>query len=159
MPKLTPFLWFNKEAGQAARFYTSIFKRSEILEVSPMSASFILEGQRFHAFNGGPQFRFNPAISMFVDCKDQAEVDAIWSKLLKGGKPGRCGWLTDKFGLSWQIIPKALAKAFGGSDRAGAARAREAMRGMVKLDVAALEAAYRGTPFPDARSAPARARA
>ncbi len=158
MPKVTPFLWFNKEAGQAARFYTSIFKRSRILHESPMSVSFVLDGQHFHALNGGPHFKFTPAISLFVDCKDQAEVDALWGKLLKGGgKPSQCGWLTDKYGLSWQIIPKALGKAFGGSDRAGAARAREAMMWMVKIDVKAIEAAYRGTPAPKARQAKRRA--
>jgi predicted 3-demethylubiquinone-9 3-methyltransferase (glyoxalase superfamily) len=159
MPKITPFLWFNKDAAQAARFYTSIFKHSKILSVSPMSVSFVLEGQHFHAFNGGPHFTFTPAISLFVDCKDQAEVDALWNKLVKGGKPSRCGWLTDKYGLSWQIIPKALGKAFGGSDRAGAARAREAMMGMIKIDVKAIEAAYRGTPAPKARPAKRRTRA
>ena len=124
-----------------------------------MSASFVIEGQRFHAFNGGPHYKLTPAISLFVDCKDQAEVDELWTKLLKGGgKPSRCGWLTDKYGLSWQITPKALGKAFGGSDRAGAARAHEAMMGMVKIDVKAIEAAYRGEPAPKNRKSKRSAR-
>jgi predicted 3-demethylubiquinone-9 3-methyltransferase (glyoxalase superfamily) len=109
-----------------------------------MSVTFELSGQPFMALNGGPAFKFSEALSLFVNCKDQREVDYFWRKLGEGGQPGRCGWLKDRWGLSWQIIPRALGECLGGSDRAGAARAMEAMLGMGKLDVKALKAAYRG---------------
>ncbi len=143
--RVTPFLWFDGTAEDAARYYVSVFKKgSKVTNVSPMSVTFELEGQRFLALNGGPTFKFNEAVSFFVDCKDQREVDFFWKKLSDGGKPGRCGWLKDRWGLSWQIIPRALGECLGGSDRAGAQRAMEAMLRMGKLDVKALRAAYKG---------------
>jgi len=142
--RITPFLWYNGDALKAAKFYCGIFRKSRIRSASPMSVIFELDGQAFYALNGGPHFKFTPAISFFVTCKDQREVDYYWSRLLKGGKPSRCGWLTDRFGLSWQIIPKALGECLDGRDRLGAKRTMEAMMHMVKLDVAKLKAAYRG---------------
>jgi predicted 3-demethylubiquinone-9 3-methyltransferase (glyoxalase superfamily) len=153
MQKITPFLWFDGRAEEAMNFYVSIFRNSKIGEVrrwsgggpmpagSVMSASFELDGQPFHALNGGPQYQFTPAISMFVSCESQAEVDELWDKLVEGGKPSRCGWLIDKFGLSWQIIPTALGKALSNPDSAKAGRAMQAMMQMTKIDVAALETA------------------
>jgi len=142
--RITPFLWFENQAETAARFYCSIFENSKIESSSGMSVTFELDGQRFHALNGGPHYQFTPAVSFFVSCKDQAEVDYYWDKLLKGGQPSRCGWLIDQFGLSWQIVPDALGECLGGSDKAGAQRAMAAMMQMVKLDVAQLKAAYEG---------------
>jgi predicted 3-demethylubiquinone-9 3-methyltransferase (glyoxalase superfamily) len=153
MHKITPFLWFDGQAEEAMNFYVSIFKNSKVGKVSRwgeggpgpkgtvMSASFELDGQPFHALNGGPHYKFTPAISMFVSCETQAEVDELWDKLCAGGAPNRCGWLTDKFGLSWQIIPTALGAALGNPDPAKAARAMQAMMQMVKIDIAALERA------------------
>ncbi len=143
--RITPFLWFDGAAEEAARYYVSVFKKgSKVLSASPMSVTFELEGQRFHALNGGPMFKFNEAISLFVDCKDQREVDYFYKKLCDGGEPGRCGWLKDRWGLSWQIIPKALGECLNGKDRAGSQRAMEAMLKMGKLDVKTLKVAYRG---------------
>jgi predicted 3-demethylubiquinone-9 3-methyltransferase (glyoxalase superfamily) len=142
--RITPFLWFDGQAEEAAKFYCSIFKSSKIISRTPMSVIFELDGQRFHALNGGPQYKFTPAISFFVSCEDQAEVDYHWDRLLQGGQPSRCGWLVDKFGLSWQVVPDALGECLGGPDREGARRAMEAMMQMVKLDVKKLKDAYRG---------------
>ena len=142
--RITPFLWYDGQALEAAKFYCRIFDRSKIHSSSPMSVTFELDGQVFHALNGGPNYKFTPAISFFVSCRDQKEVDYYWNRLLKGGKPSRCGWLEDRYGLSWQIVPQALGKCLNGKDRIGARRAMEAMMHMVKLDVARLEAAYRG---------------
>ncbi|HRB81356.1 MAG TPA: VOC family protein [Nitrospira sp.] len=108
MPKITPFLWFDGKAEEAASFYTSIFKNSKIENVSAVSATFYLDGQEFIALNGGPQFTFTEAISFFVNCETQAEVDELWEKLSAGGTKQRCGWLKDKFGVSWQVIPSVL---------------------------------------------------
>ena len=145
MQKITTFLWYNTEAEEAARFYVSIFKNSRILSVNPMTVTFQLEGQTFYALNGGPQFKFTPAISLFVDCADQAEVDQLWTKLLAGGgREDQCGWLQDKYGLSWQIIPKALGSMLSDQDRTKADRALQAMLKMKKIEVAKLEAAYAG---------------
>jgi predicted 3-demethylubiquinone-9 3-methyltransferase (glyoxalase superfamily) len=154
MHKITPFLWFNDQAEEAMSFYVSIFKNSNVGSVSHygdagpgpkgkvMSATFTLEGQEFMALNGGPRYSFTPAISLFVSCETQAEVDELWEKLTAdGGKPGRCGWLEDKFGLSWQIIPTVLGKLLGGPDRARAQRVMQAMLKMDKLDIAKLQAA------------------
>ena len=147
MQKITPFLWFNDQAEEAARFYTSIFKKSKIVEISRygdagpgpkgsvMLVSFQLEGQDFIALNGGPQYTFNPAISLFVDCKDQTEVDTLWKKLCRGGEPVACGWLRDKYGISWQIIPSALLKMLRDKNLAKSARVMKAMMQMVKIDV------------------------
>jgi len=142
--RITPFLWHDGTALAAAKFYCRIFKHSKIRSASPMSVTFELDGQVFHALNGGPNYKFTPAVSFFVHCEDQKEVDYYWSRLIRGGKASRCGWLDDKFGMSWQIVPKALGKCLNGKDRAGARRALEAMMHMVKLDVRKLEAAYRG---------------
>src|SRR4051812_38218199 len=153
MQKITPFLWFDHEAEEAMNFYVSIFKNSKVGRVSRcgdagpgpkgsvMSASFELEGMQFHALNGGPVFKFTPAISLFVDCQTQAEVDELWAKLSAGGEKSRCGWLKDKFGLSWQIIPTALGKALSNPDPQKARKAMEAMMQMTKIDIAALERA------------------
>jgi predicted 3-demethylubiquinone-9 3-methyltransferase (glyoxalase superfamily) len=150
MNKITPFLWFNTEAEEAMNFYCSIFKNSKagtVRRAGPggpvMSVTFTLEGQEFLGLNGGPHYQFTPAISMYVDCKDQSEVDELWNKLLSGGgKEDRCGWLKDKFGLSWQIIPKALPELMGDKDPAKAKRVVDAMMKMQKIDVAALKKAY-----------------
>jgi predicted 3-demethylubiquinone-9 3-methyltransferase (glyoxalase superfamily) len=155
-PKITPFLWFDNQAGEAAKFYTSIFKNAKILGThyypegcpapkgSVMSVSFELEGQKFIALNGGPHFKFTPAISFFVNCKDQKEVDYLWKKLVAGGAPQQCGWLTDKFGLCWQIVPTVLGDMLQDEDDEKAARVTQAMMQMIKLDIKALEAAYAG---------------
>ena len=144
MNKITPFLWFDGQAEEAARFYTSIFKDSRIDSLSPMSATFHLDGQKFIALNGGPQFTFTEAISFFVDCRTQDEVDELWEKLSAGGEPGRCGWLKDKFGLSWQIIPSVLGDMLQDEDEAKSQRVMQAMLQMDKLDINALTQAYEG---------------
>ncbi|MGH9700510.1 MAG: VOC family protein [Candidatus Acidiferrales bacterium] len=154
MEKITPFLWFDGRAEEAAKFYTSIFKNSKLGTVtrygpggpmpagSVMSAEFQIEGRDYVAFNGGPQFPFTPAISFFVDCATQEEVDALWGKLLEGGQKNRCGWLQDKFGLSWQIIPSALIKLMSDPDPQKSGRVMKAMLQMEKIDVKALQRAY-----------------
>lgn len=157
MHKIHPFLWFETQAEEAMTFYTSVFKNSKIGNVTrypeggPMpagtviTAEFELEGMRFTALNGGPHHKFTDAISLFVDCRDQAEVDYYWDKLTAdGGKPIQCGWLVDKYGISWQIIPEALPRLLGGSDAARSGRVMQAMMQMVKIDVARLEEAARG---------------
>ena len=148
MQKITPFLWFNDNAEEAMNFYVSIFKNSKILNVSRygeggpapagmvMTASFQLEGQEYMVLNGGPHFKFTEAISLFVSCENQEEVDDLWTKLTAdGGEESQCGWLKDKFGLSWQIIPKALGEALGNPDPAKAQRAMQAMLQMKKIDI------------------------
>jgi len=156
MQKITPFLWFDGQAEEAMNFYTSIFKNSKIGNVSRygeagpgakgsvMVASFELNGLEFTALNGGPQFKFTEAISLYVDCDSQEEVDYFWSKLSEGGTIQQCGWLKDKFGVSWQIIPSALPKLLGDPDRAKASRVMQAMLQMKKIDVAKLQQAYDG---------------
>jgi len=140
--KITPFLWFDHQAEEAARFYCTIFARSAITSATPMSVTFTLDGQDFMALNGGPHFTFTPAISMFVTCEDQAEVDRLWEQLLAGGgKPSQCGWLVDRFGLSWQVIPKRLMELLGHADAGTRERATQAMLKMAKIDVAALDRA------------------
>lgn len=142
--RITPFLWFDGEAEEAARYYVSVFRKdSKVTSASPMSVTFTLEGQPFIALNGGPLYRFNEAVSFLVDCRDQKEVDYYWKALGKGGQPGRCGWLKDRWGLSWQVVPRALGECLGGPDKAGAQRAMAAMLKMGKLDVKKLERAYR----------------
>lgn len=155
--KITPFLWFDDRAEEAATFYVSIFPDSEIVNVlrygpagpgaegSAMTVSFTLEGQAFTALNGGPLFAFTEAISFVVDCETQEEVDYYWERLCEGGEESMCGWLKDRYGLSWQIVPRALYEYVGGPDPAGSQRATEAMLGMKKLDVAALRRAYEGS--------------
>ena len=142
MQKITPFLWYDNQAEEAAKFYTSIFKNSKILSVSPMMVTFELEGQKFMALNGGPQFKFTEAVSLFVDCKTQQEVDELWEKLSEGGEKGRCGWLTDKFGLSWQIIPSALGEMMNDDDDEKSGRVMKAMLQMNKIDIGGLRKAY-----------------
>lgn len=156
MQKIVPFLWFDDKAEEAANFYVSIFKNSKIVSVtrygaagpgpkgSVMSVTFELEGQPFYALNGGPQFKFTPAISLFVNCETQQEVDELWKKLTAGGREDQCGWLQDKYGLSWQIVPTALGKMLGDKDAAKANRAMQAMLQMKKIDINRLQAAYDG---------------
>jgi predicted 3-demethylubiquinone-9 3-methyltransferase (glyoxalase superfamily) len=146
MQKITTFLWFNDNAEAAMNLYVSIFKNSKILQVNRypeggvMTATFQLEGQEFMALNGGPHFTFNEAISLFVSCETQAEVDELWAKLTAdGGEESQCGWLKDKFGLSWQIIPTALGELLGDPDPAKAQRAMQAMLQMKKIDIQALK--------------------
>lgn len=145
MRKITPFLWFDNNAQEAMNFYVSIFKNSKVISSDPMSVRFELEGQEFFGLNGGPVFHFNEAISLYVDCADQKEVDELWAKLLAGGgRESQCGWLADKFGLSWQIIPRALSDYLSDPDRDKAGRVMQAMMGMVKIDVDGLKRAYEG---------------
>lgn len=147
MQKIVPFLWFNGNAEEAADFYVSIFQNSKIVSVSgpkgkAMSVTFQLEGQPFYALNGGPQFSFTPAISLFVNCETQAEVDDLWKKLGAGGSDEQCGWLKDKFGLSWQIIPTTLGKLITDKNPRKANAAMQAMLKMKKIDIKGLQQAY-----------------
>ncbi|HEV2102423.1 MAG TPA: VOC family protein [Candidatus Acidoferrum sp.] len=153
MQKITPFLWFDGNAEEAANFYISIFKNSKMGKISRygdagpgpkgsvMSVTFQLECQEFFALNGGPQFKFTPAISLFVNCETQQEVDDLWEKLSAGGRTDRCGWLQDKFGLSWQIIPRVLGQLLGDKDPQRAKRAMQAMLQMTKIDINKLQQA------------------
>jgi predicted 3-demethylubiquinone-9 3-methyltransferase (glyoxalase superfamily) len=151
MLTVTPFLWFDTQAEEAMNLYTSVFKNSKVIAVHRaqgrvMSVEFEIEGQRVMALNAGPQYQFTEAFSFFVGCDTQAEIDELWSKLTAdGGEPGRCGWLKDKFGLSWQIIPKQLGQLIGSGDPAKSGRAVQAMMQMNKLDVARLQQAYDGS--------------
>jgi predicted 3-demethylubiquinone-9 3-methyltransferase (glyoxalase superfamily) len=154
MHKITPFLWFDNNAEEAMNFYTSIFKNSKILGVSRvgeggpgpvgsvLTATFEVEGQRLIALNGGPHYKLNEAISLFVNCEDQDEVDELWSRLTDGGEESQCGWLKDKYGLSWQIIPRALMELLQDEDREKAGRVMQAMLNMKKIDVKALWHVY-----------------
>jgi predicted 3-demethylubiquinone-9 3-methyltransferase (glyoxalase superfamily) len=156
MQKITPFLWFDGKAEEAAEFYTSVFKNSKILNIARygeagpgpkgtvMMATFQIEGQDFMALNGGPQYTFSPAISFFVNCETQAEVDHLWDKLSAGGREVQCGWLQDKYGVSWQIIPKALMELMQDRDPVKSQRVFEAMLQMTKIDIDGLKRAYRG---------------
>jgi predicted 3-demethylubiquinone-9 3-methyltransferase (glyoxalase superfamily) len=146
MQKITPFLWFDDKALEAAQFYVSIFKDSRIIDEideDDSSVSFELYGQRYIAFNGGPYFKFTPAISMYVDCEDQKEVDYYWDKLTEGGEEGQCGWLTDKFGVSWQIVPSILSEVLNHPDPKKVQKAMDTMLKMKKLDIAKLVAAVK----------------
>jgi predicted 3-demethylubiquinone-9 3-methyltransferase (glyoxalase superfamily) len=156
MQKITPFLWFDGKAEEAMNFYVSVFKNSKVVSVTRygeagpgakgtvMSATFEIEGQAFYALNGGPHFTFTPAISFFVNCETQQEVDELWEKLSEGGKKDRCGWLKDKYGLSWQIIPSILGKLLQDKDAAKSSRVMKAMLQMDKIDIARLQRAYDG---------------
>ena len=156
MQTITPFLWFDGKAEEAMNFYVSIFKNSKVGSVSRcgeggpgpkgsvMSATFQLLGQEFIALNGGPMFTFSPAISFFVNCETQEEVDELWEKLSAGGEKQRCGWLKDKYGLSWQIIPSILGKLLQDKDAQKSSRAMQAMLQMDKLDIKRLQQAYDG---------------
>lgn len=154
--RITPFLWFDTQAEQAAKHYVSVFKNSKILKItryneagpgpkgSVMTVEFRLDGQDVIALNGGPHFRFNEAISLSVDCKDQREVDHYWKKLSAGGEEGHCGWLKDKFGVSWQVNPSILGKLLADRDAKKAARVMKAMLAMKKIVIADLKRAYAG---------------
>jgi predicted 3-demethylubiquinone-9 3-methyltransferase (glyoxalase superfamily) len=150
MQKITTFLWFDHQALEAAKFYCSIFPNSKVTKQWGMGVSFELAGQEFIGLNGGPRFKFSEAISLYVNCKDQKEIDGLWNKLVKGGEAQQCGWLKDKFGLSWQIIPEALPSLI--TSRAG----MEAMLKMKKIDLKTLEkAAASKQPAPAKRAKPA----
>ena len=149
MPTITPFLWFDTQAEEAMSFYASIFRRSKVISVNRaqgkvMSVKFELEGQEFMALNAGPQYTFTEAVSFFVGCETQQEIDELWGKLTDGGAPGRCGWLKDKFGLSWQIVPTALGRMLSDKDAAKSKRVMTAMLQMDKLDLKQLQQAYNG---------------
>ena len=141
MAKITPFLWFDGQAEEAAKFYTSIFKNSRIQSISPMSATFVLAGQKFMALNGGPQFKFTEAISFFVSCETQKEIDYFWEELSAGGEKSRCGWLKDKFGVSWQVVPPILGDMLNDEDAGKSQRVMQAMLKMGKLDIKKLKQA------------------
>ena len=156
MQKITPFLWFDGKAEEAAKFYTSIFPKSKIRNVtrygdagpgpkgSVMTVEFQLDGQKFIALNGGPQFRFNESVSFMVHCNTQAEVDRYWKKLTSGGEEVACGWLKDRYGLCWQIVPTVFFELVSSKDAAKSQRVMQAMMNMVKFDIATLKQAYRG---------------
>jgi predicted 3-demethylubiquinone-9 3-methyltransferase (glyoxalase superfamily) len=153
---IVPFLWFDGEAEAAAEFYTSVFENSRILSVSRyteaapgetgsvMAVDFELAGQRFTALNGGPQYKFTEAVSFMITCESEAELDHYWERLTDGGKPGPCGWLKDRFGLSWQVVPEGMIELFSSEDREAASRAMGAMMKMSKLDIVALREAFDG---------------
>lgn len=163
MQKIRPFLWFDTQAEEAAKFYTSIFKNSKIENIgrygdagpgdngSVMSATFVLDGQEFLALNGGPMFTFSPAISFFVNCETQEEIDNFWERLSEGGEKRQCGWLTDKFGVTWQIVPSILGDLLNDEDDDKSDAVMQAMMQMTKMDIAGLKRAYEQAP----QSAPA----
>ncbi|MEW1720540.1 VOC family protein [Streptomyces sp. NPDC093109] len=158
MPRITPNLWFDTEGEEAAEFYVSVFPNSRIRHISyygeagpgragtVLTVDFVLDGQAYTAINGGPQFTFDEAISLSIACADQEEVDYYWNTLSAGGEEGPCGWLKDRYGLSWQVVPDAMAELLGGPDQERAQRAMKAMLGMKKLDIAALRAAADPAP-------------
>jgi len=154
MQKITPFLWFDGKAEEAMNFYVSIFKHSKVMSVNRagpgpdapvFSVTFQLEGQEFYALNGGPQYSFTPAVSFFVSCETQAEVDDLWGKLTAGGQEQPCGWLKDRYGVSWQVIPSILGKLMRDTDPVKAQRVVQAMLKMKKIDIRGLQQAYAGT--------------
>jgi predicted 3-demethylubiquinone-9 3-methyltransferase (glyoxalase superfamily) len=154
MQKITPFLWFDTQAEEAANFYVSLFKDSKITGIAHygegapmpkgmvMTVNFQLEGQEFIALNGGPEFPFTPAVSFYVDCANQAEVDRLWELLTEGGEEVQCGWLKDRYGLSWQIVPSGMSALLNGKDPQGANRAMQAMLKMKKIDLETMRQAY-----------------
>ncbi|MCP1836984.1 MULTISPECIES: VOC family protein [Bradyrhizobium] len=144
MTSITPFLWLDNNVRDAVAFYQSVFPNAEIETVSDFMATFELEGQRFHALNGGPQHKFNEAVSFFLSVETQEQVDYFWEKLTDGGQESRCGWLKDRFGLSWQVIPTALGRYLGAPDRKAADRAMQAMLKMQKIVIADLDKAFAG---------------
>ena len=158
MQKITPFLWFNNNAEEAVQFYTSLFPDTKVLKMvryteagpgpagSVMTAVFELQGQQFIALNGGPVYTFTEAISFVINCESQEEVDTLWEKLSEGGEKGRCGWLKDRFGLSWQVVPTALPSLLSRGDAEGTKRVMQAMLKMNKIDINQLEEAYNSTP-------------
>ncbi len=156
MPQITPNLWFDSQGQEAAEFYVSVFPSSEIKDISyygeagpgeagtVLTVDFLLDGQRFTAINGGPHFTFSEAISLLITCADQAEIDYYWTKLTEGGEESQCGWLKDRYGLSWQVVPDGMAELMSDPDDERGQRAMKAMLGMKKLDLAALQAAADG---------------
>ena len=158
MPKIVPNLWFDTEAEEAAEFYISIFQNSHIVNVAHyneagpreagmvMTVEFELDGQRIVGINGGPEFKFSEAVSLQIDCETQDEIDGYWEALTEGGEEGPCGWLKDRYGLSWQVVPTGMDELFGDSDPERAERAMKAMFGMRKLDIGALRSAADGVP-------------
>jgi predicted 3-demethylubiquinone-9 3-methyltransferase (glyoxalase superfamily) len=147
MQKITTFLWFDSQAEEAARYYASIFKRSRVTNVARadgrvLLVNFELDGQQFIGLNGGPQFKFTEAISLYIDCESQAEVDELWEKLSSGGQESQCGWLKDKYGLSWQVVPSALRKLMGDPNQKKANAVMQALLKMSKIEIAALQEAY-----------------
>ena len=154
MQKITPFLWFDNQAEEAVSLYTSVFKNSKVLSITRygeagpapagtvMTVTFELEGQEFMALNGGPEFTFSPAISFFVNCETQQEVDELWEKLSEGGEKGQCGWIRDKYGVSWQIVPRALGEMLQDKDAEKSKRVMEALLKMSKIDIRTLKQAY-----------------
>lgn len=156
MTKITPFLWFDNQAEEAAQFYTSIFKNSKINRIvrygeegpgqkgTVMTVEFLLDGLEFVALNGGPVYTFSPATSFYVHCENQQEVDYYWEKLLAGGQAVQCGWLTDRYGLTWQVVPTILAKLLNDPDPEKVRRVTKVMLQMIKLDIGELERAYKG---------------
>jgi predicted 3-demethylubiquinone-9 3-methyltransferase (glyoxalase superfamily) len=157
MQNLSTCLWFDTQAAEAAAFYVSLFPNSSILDTkyylegaplpagSVLTVQFMLNGAEFMALNGGPHFKFSPAVSLVANCNTQEEVDTLWRKLTEGGQGGQCGWLTDKYGVSWQIVPRAMIKLLNTADSAASQRAFSALMKMTKLDIAALQKAYDGT--------------
>ncbi|MBR0758583.1 VOC family protein [Bradyrhizobium jicamae] len=144
MTSITPFLWFDNNVPEAVAFYKSVFPNAKVEVVNDFMATFELEGQRFNALNGGPKYRFNEAVSFFISVETQEEVDYFWSRLTDGGEESQCGWLKDRFGLSWQVIPKTLGRCLSDPDRTRANRAMQAMLKMRKIVIADLEAAFNG---------------
>jgi predicted 3-demethylubiquinone-9 3-methyltransferase (glyoxalase superfamily) len=150
MQTITPFLWFDTQAEDAMNFYTSVFPQSKVVSVSRaqarvMSVVFELNGQRLMCLNGGPTYKLNESFSLFVGCQSQTEIDDLWAKLTAdGGSPGQCGWLKDKYGLSWQVVPNSLGSMLGGPDAAAAGRVMQALMQMKKIDLAALDRAHKG---------------
>ncbi len=156
MPKITPSLWFDLQSEEAAEFYCSVFPNSKITQISyygeagprpsgtVLMVEFVLDGQEFTAINGGPEFTFDEAISFHINCKDQKEIDYYWDKLSEGGEEGQCGWLKDKFGVSWQVVPEGMGDIMSDPDSERAHRSMQAMLGMKKIDLAALHAAADG---------------
>jgi predicted 3-demethylubiquinone-9 3-methyltransferase (glyoxalase superfamily) len=150
--RITPFLWFDGQVEEAVKLYTKVFKNSKIINLrkfgdpkaKTMTATFMLEGQKFMALDGGPHFKFTPAVSFFIDCKTQKEVDHLWEKLSAGGEKSRCGWIKDKFGVSWQIVPEALSKYLSDPDQGKAMRVMNAMIKMDKIIIKDLDKAYKG---------------
>jgi predicted 3-demethylubiquinone-9 3-methyltransferase (glyoxalase superfamily) len=140
--KITPFLWFDNQALEAAKFYGTIFKNAKVVNASPMVVTFELEGQKFMGLNGGPQFKFTEAFSLFVECDSQEEVDEFWEKLSAGGAKSQCGWLKDKYGLSWQVIPSILMKLMSDPDPKKSQRVMDAIMKMSKIEIKKLQDAY-----------------
>lgn len=142
MQKITPFLWFDNQAEEAAKFYVSLFKNSKIIYTSPMVVKFTLDGVEYMALNGGPMYKFTEAFSLYIECKDQKEIDNYWEKLSEGGSKGQCGWLKDRYGLSWQVIPERLPELMMRDDEVKSKRVMDEMLKMSKIDIEALEKAY-----------------